>query len=103
MNLFRTGKFNAGRFLYQRSIIKGDQRCLSISAASILAKVARDRIMARLDRKYPEYGFAAHKGYSCATHFDALRRYGPSAVHRKSFRPVRVLSDDGSGIGPLFD
>ena len=103
LNLFRTGKFNAGRFLYQRSIIKGDQRCLSISAASILAKVARDRIMARLDRKYPEYGFAAHKGYSCATHFDALRRYGPSAVHRKSFRPVRVLSDDGSGIGPLFD
>ena len=103
LNLFRTGKFNAGRFLYQRSIIKGDQRCLSISAASILAKVARDRIMARLDRKYPEYGFAAHKGYSCATHFDALRRYGPSAVHRKSFRPVRMLSDDGSGIGPLFD
>ena len=103
LNLFRTGKFNAGRFLYQRSIIKGDQRCLSISAASILAKVARDRIMARLDRKYPEYGFAAHKGYSCATHFDALRRYGPSAVHRKSFGPVRVLSDDGSGIGPLFD
>lgn len=102
-NLFRAGRFSAGTSLYQRSIIKGDQRCVSISAASILAKVARDRIMARLDRKYPEYGFAGHKGYSCAAHFEALRKFGPSAVHRKSFRPVRVLSDDDPAMGPLFD
>ena len=103
LGLFRTGRFAAGRLLYQRTIIKGDQRCLSIAAASILAKVARDRIMAQLDEHYPQYGFAAHKGYSCASHFDALRRFGPSPIHRKSFRPVRTLSDDGTSIGPLFD
>lgn len=102
LNLFGAGRFAAGRTLYQRSIIKGDQRCLSIAAASIVAKVARDRIMAELDRQYPEYGFGAHKGYSCAAHFEALRRFGPSPAHRKSFRPVRSLCDDGS-LGPLFD
>lgn len=102
LNLFRSGRFIAGRSLYQKTIIKGDQRCLSISAASIVAKVARDRIMAELDRRYPDYGFAAHKGYSCAAHFEALRRLGPSPAHRKSFRPVRLLCDDGR-IGPLFD
>lgn len=103
LGLFRTGKFAAGRSLYQKTIIKGDQRCLSIAAASIVAKVARDRIMAELDRQYPEYGFAAHKGYSCAAHFDALRRLGPSPAHRRSFRPVRALCADGKSIGPLFD
>ena len=103
LGLFRTGRFAEGRMLYQRTIIKGDQRCLSIAAASIIAKVARDRIMAKLDRKYPEYGFAAHKGYSCAAHFEALRRLGPSPAHRKSFRPVRVLNDDGKNLGPLFE
>jgi ribonuclease HII len=103
LGLFRTGKFAAGISLYQKSIIRGDQLCLSIAAASIVAKVARDRIMAELDRRYPEYGFAAHKGYSCAAHFDALRRLGPSPAHRRSFRPVRVLCDDAKSLGPLFD
>jgi ribonuclease HII len=103
LGLFRTGRFAEGRVLYQRTIIKGDQRCVSIAAASIVAKVARDRIMAKLDLKYPEYGFADHKGYSCAAHFEALRRLGPSPAHRKSFRPVRLLCDDGKSLGPLFD
>ncbi|MGH7855604.1 MAG: ribonuclease HII, partial [Candidatus Binatia bacterium] len=62
--LFRIGKFLPGRSLYQKTIIKGDQSCLSIAAASIVAKVARDEMMIELDKRYPEYGFAAHKGYS---------------------------------------
>jgi len=77
------------RFLpRQRVIIKGDQRCLSIAAASIVAKVARDSMMVDLDKVYPEYGFADHKGYGCPSHVEALRRFGPSPVHRRSFRPV---------------
>lgn len=101
--LFRTGRFLAGRSLYQKTIVKGDQSCVSIAAASIVAKVARDDIMTSLDKKYPEYGFAAHKGYSCAAHFDALRRYGPSPIHRQSFKPVRDASTDPKNIGPLFE
>ena len=101
--LFRAGRFLTGRALYQKTIIKGDQSCLSIAAASIVAKVARDRLMADLDRQYPEYGFAAHKGYSCAAHFNALRRYGPSPIHRQSFKPVRDASIDPKSIGPLFE
>jgi ribonuclease HII len=73
----------------QRTIIKGDQLCFSIAAASILAKVARDAMMVELDKSYPEYGFASHKGYTCVAHLEALRRFGPSPVHRKSFKPVR--------------
>jgi ribonuclease HII len=103
LGLFRTGRFIAGRSLYQKTIIKGDQLCLSIAAASIVAKVARDRMMTELDQRYPDYGFAAHKGYSCVAHFEALRRLGPSPVHRRSFRPVRELCDDPKYIGPLFE
>ena len=66
-------------------IVKGDQRCASIAAASILAKVTRDRYMAELDTQYPEYGFAKHKGYGTRAHYEALRRYGPSPVHRPSY------------------
>jgi ribonuclease HII len=73
----------------QRAIVKGDRLSISIAAASILAKVARDRIMEDYDRLYPEYGFAKHKGYSSAEHLAALRRLGPAPIHRKSFRPVR--------------
>jgi ribonuclease HII len=72
----------------QRSLIKGDARCLSIAAASIVAKVARDRMMAELDRATPVYRFAQHKGYGTAVHEQALRAYGPSAQHRRSFRPI---------------
>jgi ribonuclease HII len=101
--LFRIGKFLPGRSLYQKTIIKGDQSCLSIAAASIVAKVARDEMMMELDMQYPEYGFAAHKGYSCVAHFDALKRFGACPVHRQSFKPVREVSIDPKNIGPLFE
>jgi ribonuclease HII len=74
-----------------RAIVKGDTCCVSIAAASIVAKVARDRLMADLDACYPGYGFARHKGYPTPEHQDALRRLGPSPIHRRSFRPVREL------------
>jgi ribonuclease HII len=72
----------------QRSLIKGDARCLSIAAASIVAKVARDRLMAELGRRAPAYGFEQHKGYGTASHARALRAHGPSEQHRRSFRPL---------------
>jgi ribonuclease HII len=75
----------------QQGIIKGDKRCLSIACASIIAKVIRDRIMIDLDRSFPEYGFAVHKGYGTKRHLLSLSRNGPAAVHRYSFAPVRNL------------
>jgi len=69
-------------------VVKGDQLCLSVAAASIIAKVARDRKMAELDLVYPGYGFASHKGYSAPVHFEALKRLGPCEIHRRSFSPV---------------
>ncbi|HWB45156.1 MAG TPA: ribonuclease HII [Hyphomicrobiaceae bacterium] len=73
-----------------RAIIGGDARCLSIAAASIVAKVARDGIMAELARAYPNHGFDRHKGYSTAEHFAAIERYGVTPHHRRSFRPVQL-------------
>jgi ribonuclease HII len=73
----------------QTALIKGDRICLSIAAASIVAKVARDQMMIELDASYPQYGFALHKGYGSAAHLAALRRHGPSPVHRRSFAQVR--------------
>ncbi len=67
------------------SIIKGDAKIYSISAASIIAKVTRDRIMREYDEIYPQYGFNAHKGYGTAKHMQAIREYGPCPLHRKSF------------------
>ncbi|MDQ2999280.1 MAG: ribonuclease HII [Chloroflexota bacterium] len=72
----------------QQSLIKGDARCLSIAAASIVAKVARDRLMAELGEHAPAYGFEQHKGYGTAVHARALRAHGPSEQHRRSFRPL---------------
>jgi len=66
-------------------VVKGDSKSPSIAAASILAKVARDRAMLMLDRLYPEYGFAKHKGYPTKEHMEAVRKFGPSPVHRKTF------------------
>ena len=77
--------------LPQRSIIKGDERCLSIAAASIIAKVTRDRMMVQLHEEYPAYGFAQHKGYGTEAHLAALRQHGASPHHRRSFAPVREL------------
>ncbi len=72
-----------------RTIIGGDALSASIAAASILAKTARDRLMAEMDHLYPGYGFAAHKGYGVPEHMAALRRLGPCAIHRMSFAPIR--------------
>ncbi len=77
--------------LPSRNIVKGDAKCASIAAASIIAKVTRDREMVQLDEIYPGYGFAKHKGYGTAEHLGALKKLGPSPVHRKSFRPVYEL------------
>jgi ribonuclease HII len=76
----------------QTPIVHGDGLCLSIACASIVAKVARDRVMSGLDRQYPGYGFAQNKGYATREHLAALQREGPSAVHRCSFAPVRVAA-----------
>jgi ribonuclease HII len=74
--------------LPQRSLIHGDALSLSIAAASIVAKVTRDRLMAELDGVYPGYGFARHKGYGTSQHAQALRELGPCPIHRRSFAPV---------------
>lgn len=77
--------------LPQLALIKGDARCLSIAAASIIAKVTRDRLMQALDEQYPGYGFARHKGYGTVEHQRALASLGPCPVHRRTFAPVRTL------------
>ena len=77
--------------LLQRSIIKGDALCLSIAAASIIAKVTRDRMMIELHERFPVYGFAQHKGYGTEEHLTALREHGATSHHRRSFAPVREL------------
>ena len=74
----------------QRSEVKADARCASVAAASILAKVVRDRMMCDLDAVFPGYGFAVHKGYATADHREALQRLGYSTLHRLSFAPVRA-------------
>ena len=76
--------------LPQMAVVKGDAVCASIMAASIVAKVARDRAMIEYDRIYPGYGFADHKGYATPSHRAAIRRLGPSPIHRTSWAPFRV-------------
>ena len=72
--------------LPQQSLIKGDARSVSIAAASVIAKTARDRLMEQLDPLFPQYGFAQHKAYPTALHKERLREFGPSAIHRRTFR-----------------
>jgi ribonuclease HII len=72
-------------------VVKGDSRVPAIAAASILAKVSRDREMLEMDRLYPGYGIAGHKGYPTPVHLEALTRLGPTPIHRRSFAPVRAL------------
>ena len=79
------GNRNTGIEVPSRTVIHGDGTCADIAAASILAKVTRDRYMTELDETYPEYGFAKHKGYGTKAHYAALREYGPSPVHRPTF------------------
>lgn len=73
------------------AVVKGDSKVPAIAAASILAKVSRDREMQALDRQYPGYGIAGHKGYPTAVHLEALQRLGPTPIHRRSFGPVKAL------------
>ncbi len=75
----------SGMELPHQCVVKGDSKSISIAAASILAKVTRDRYMLELDEKYPEYNFKKHKGYPTKEHYEALQKYGASEVHRKSF------------------
>ena len=79
------GNRNAGIETPSLCVVKGDATCADIAAASILAKVSRDRVMLELAKEYPEYHFEQHKGYGTALHYAALREYGPSPVHRPSF------------------
>lgn len=79
--------------LPQLTVVDGDRRSFAVGCASIVAKVVRDRWMERLDRRYPGYGLARHKGYSTADHLEALERLGPCHVHRRTYAPVAVLSD----------
>ncbi len=87
------------------AIVKGDRLSLSIAAASVLAKVTRDRLMAELDGRHPGYGFLRHKGYPTRDHVEALRRLGPCAAHRRSFAPVRNAVADAPALqldaGPI--
>jgi ribonuclease HII len=75
--------------IHQKGIIKGDKLCLSIACASVIAKVTRDHIMIELNKSYPNYGLAQHKGYGTKRHFDCLSQYGPSPIHRFTFAPVK--------------
>jgi len=79
------GNQNCGISIPNETVVHGDSRVASIAAASILAKVTRDRLMSEYDKKYPQYGFAQHKGYGTKPHYDALRRVGPCEIHRLSF------------------
>jgi ribonuclease HII len=86
-----------------KTVVKGDAISVSIAAASILAKTARDRLMAKMDRLYPGYGFAAHKGYGAPVHGEALTRLGPCPIHRMGWAPVRLAlsgEDPSAATGP---
>jgi len=83
------GRLELGLPYRSVSIIKGDSKSLSIAAASIIAKVTRDRIMEELHKKYPLYGFSRHKGYGTRFHLEAIQKYGSCPIHRKTFAPMR--------------
>ncbi|MDD5687263.1 MAG: ribonuclease HII [Elusimicrobia bacterium] len=74
----------------QKTIVKGDSKSASIAAASIIAKITRDLIMEEFDKKFRNYGFAKHKGYGTKLHMDAIKKYGPCEIHRRTFEPVRI-------------
>ena len=86
------GNFPVPLALAQQTIVKGDALSLSIAAASIVAKVTRDRLMSRYDQDYPQYGFAGHKGYGTHTHREAIVRHGCCPIHRRSFKGVKEFS-----------
>lgn len=86
------GNFRANLPFDQTSVVAGDAKIFSVAAASIVAKVTRDRIMERMDKKFPGYGFAYHKGYPTRRHLEALAAAGASPIHRMSFRPLRQIA-----------
>lgn len=83
----------------QEAIVDGDARCHAIAAASILAKVSRDRWMEEVSQKHPGFSFQRHKGYGTAAHYEELRRYGPTPLHRKSFLRESLLTGGHRGAG----
>jgi len=95
--LLLDGNFSAqggpasGWKIFEKSIIKGDQKVFSISAASIIAKVTRDRLMQKYHKQYPQYGFDKHKGYGTALHIANIKEFGACKIHRKTFYPVSIL------------
>ncbi len=89
-HLILDGKMKLDLPIPQKSIIKGDEKVFSCAAASIIAKVSRDRIMVKLHKKYPKYGFNIHKGYPTKLHLKMLKKYGPCKIHRKTFGPVKT-------------
>jgi ribonuclease HII len=86
------GKFTLSMNISQQAVVKGDAKSISIAAASIIAKVTRDRIMANLHQMYPAYNFIRHKGYPTVAHKQAIQVHGPCPVHRKTFKGVMVLA-----------
>ena len=86
--LILDGKMNLNIDIDQESIVKGDDKVFSISAGSIIAKVTRDRLMIKYDKKYPVYNFKKHKGYGTKEHIEAIKREGACEIHRKTFEPV---------------
>ena len=89
--LLLDGNFKINIDFSQRSITKGDYKVFSIAIASIIAKVTRDKMMEKYHGQYPLYGFNRHKGYGTKVHFEALKKYGPCKIHRKTFKPVSFL------------
>jgi len=85
------GNVKINSIMRQKTIVKGDQKVISISAASIIAKVARDRIMEKYHKKYPEYKFDKHKGYGTELHMKMLKKHGTCPIHRKSFQPIAQI------------
>lgn len=94
------GNHRTSLSLPQIAIVKGDARSVSIAAASIVAKVTRDRLMERYHERYPEYGFARHKGYPTRVHRDAVKKYGVSPIHRYTFKGVKEFSARLQAGGP---
>ncbi len=89
--LILDGNFLLDISLPQKSVVKGDSKVLSVAAASIIAKVTRDRLMKKYHKKYPSYGFDSHKGYGSEFHMKMIKKYGPCPIHRKSFFPISEL------------
>ncbi|HTY13725.1 MAG TPA: ribonuclease HII [Candidatus Omnitrophota bacterium] len=87
-HLLIDGRFRIASPISQTAIVRGDSKCASIAAASVIAKVTRDRIMEKFDPIFPEYGFKRHKGYGTREHVAAIREFGPVLIHRRSFFPV---------------